>query len=110
MDRDDKIFIGCGSIVAIVILIIVGLMIFASCTGANWERTKKDWASNYGGGIERKVTAYSYTGEELNSWTGKFDISQQENEVKFDMQDGRRVIIRGGIVISEELTSEEDRK
>lgn len=107
MGRNNKSFLGCLSAVAIVFILLIGLFIFTQCTGASWERTKKDLKSNYGGGIEREVTVYSYTGEKINSWTGKFDISAQSNEVKFDMEDGRRVIIRGGIVVSEEVKENE---
>ena len=41
-------------------------------------------------------------GEEKKSWTGKFDISESENEIFFDDADGKRVVIHGGIVICEE--------
>ena len=45
---------------------------------------------------------YDYSGNEIRSWTGKFDVSESENEVYFDNEDGKRVIIHGGIVINEE--------
>lgn len=54
-----------------------------------------------GGGLERTVTLYDYTGKEIERWTGKFDVSESENEVYFDV-DGKRVIIHGGIVVNEE--------
>lgn len=66
------------------------------------KRFWKSWDSNWEGGIERTVTAYSYTGEELGKWSGRFDLEEHEDRVVFDDEDGRRVIIRGGIVIAEE--------
>ena len=65
------------------------------------KRSMKSFQSNIGGGLNRTVTVYDYNGEPIDSWTGKFDVSEDENKVFFDL-DGKRVIIRGGIVINEE--------
>ena len=40
-------------------------------------------------------------GQVIRQYAGKFDVSESENEVYFDI-DGKRVIIHGGIVINEE--------
>lgn len=37
-----------------VIIILIVLITFTSC-GANWERMKKDWKADVGGGLARKV-------------------------------------------------------
>ena len=52
-------------------------------------------------GCDRVVTVYSNTGEKIKEWNGKFDVSENDNEVYFDLND-KRVIIHGGIVIDEE--------
>lgn len=71
------------------------------CT-ANWDREWKSTVSNWNGGLNRTVTVYDYNGGEIKSWSGKFDVSESENEVYFDDSDGKRVIIHGGIVVNEE--------
>ena len=48
------------------------------------------------------VLIYDYNGQEIKSWTGKFDVTEDDNEVYFDDENGKRVIIQGGIVINEE--------
>ncbi|MBQ2408872.1 MAG: hypothetical protein II309_05505, partial [Bacilli bacterium] len=50
------------------------------------------------------VSVYSYDGDLIKSWTGKFDVAENanKNQVYFDNQDGKRVIIDGGIIINEE--------
>lgn len=57
--------------------------------------------SDVSGGLHRTVTVYSNTGEKIKEWNGKFDVSENDNEVYFDLND-KRVIIHGGIVIDEE--------
>ena len=85
----------------IVVLAIIVIMIgLCSCT-ASQRRELKSISSDLTGGLERTVTVYDYNGDEIKSWTGKFDVSDSENEVYFDV-DGKRVIIHGGIVINEE--------
>lgn len=86
------------------------IAIIAACVGltcmlsgcSSCSRGWKSFQSDVGGGLNRTVTVYDYNGEEIQSWTGKFDVSESENEVYFDDSDGKRVIIHGGIVINEE--------
>ena len=76
---------------------LLGLSGCASCS-----RTAKSISSNVAGGLDRTVTLYDYQGDVLGTWSGKFDISEDDNEVYFDDADGKRVIIQGGIVVCEE--------
>lgn len=76
-----------------------GIVCLSSC--ASTQRAIKSIGSEFSNGLERTVTVYDYSGNEIKSWTGKFDVSSSENEVYFD-KDGKRVIIHGGIVINEE--------
>lgn len=85
--------------------ILIGLLmitIAAACTGcASLNRGIKSVASDLTGGLKRTVTVYDYNGGKIQDWTGKFDVSESESEVYFDV-DGKRVIIHGGIIINEE--------
>ncbi len=87
--------------------IIVGVLtigiIFLLCgCGESWERSKKDWNSEYNGGLERTISVYSYDGNLLKTYKGKCDIEENEsNKVLFDI-DGKRVIIYNAVVIAEE--------
>lgn len=75
----------------------LGLSGCASCA-----RMSKSLSSDLDGGLERTVTLYDYQGDKLGEWSGKFDISEDNNEIYFDDADGKRVIIHGGIVVCEE--------
>ena len=87
-------------ICVIVFVVIVGVVALLGTSTA--QRTLKSVSSDFGGGLNRTVTVYDYNGNEIRSWTGKFDVSESENEVYFDDENGKRVIIHGGIVINEE--------
>lgn len=80
-------------------VMLIGVTLFAGSSSV--KRNVKSVTSDLGGGLERTVTLYDYTGKEIERWTGKFDVSESENEVYFDV-DGKRVIIHGGIVVNEE--------
>lgn len=87
--------------------IIVGVLtigiIFLLCgCGESRERKKKDWNSEYNGGLERTISVYSYEGNLLKTYKGKCDIEENEsNKILFDI-DGKRVIIYNAVVIAEE--------
>ena len=86
----------------IAIIAVIAVLILA-CTGcASWQREIKSIKSDMGNGLNRTVTVYDYNGKKIDSWSGKFDVSESENEVYFDDANGKRVIIHGGIVINEE--------
>ena len=83
-------------------IIMAAAMTMGILTGCqSTQRVIKSMGSDLTGGLERTVTVYDYNGEEIKSWSGKFDVSESENEVYFDLN-GKRVIIHGGIIINEE--------
>ena len=85
----------------IAVLALTGIMC-ASLTGcASWQRGVKSLSSDFTGGLDRTVTVYSYDGDILGQWSGKFDVSESSSETFFDIN-GKRVIIQGGIIINEE--------
>ncbi len=77
-----------------------GLLFYYSSTESG-KRARKTERSNLHGGIMRTVTVYDYNGNQINSWTGMFDVTNSEYETYFDIN-GKRVVIHGGIVINEE--------
>ena len=85
------------AIIAVVAALGVALGGCASCS-----RNMKSWDSEWSGGLNRKVTLYSNTGEVVGAWEGKIDLTQSETEVMFDL-DGKRTVIHGGIVVVQEL-------
>lgn len=91
-----SVYIPFGIFFAVVLAII-----FVSTRTAGFQRHIKSLGSDFSGGLDRTVTVYDYNGDEIKSWSGKIDISESENEVFFDLND-KRVIIHGGIVITEE--------
>lgn len=85
--------------VTICIVLLGGVFVFNT---SSTQRQMKSLRSDIGGGLERTVTVYDYNGKEIRHWTGKFDVSESESETYFDDEDGKRVVIHGGIVINEE--------
>lgn len=85
--------------IAIFALLAAMVLSLAGC--ASWNRELKSFESDISGGLNRTVTVYSYDGDVLGQWSGKFDVSESENETFFDVG-GKRVIIQDGIVINEE--------
>lgn len=84
-------------------LIVFSIICVLTLTGcASCARSCKTISSDFSGGLDRTVTVYDYNGNSIKSWSGKFDISENTDEVFFDDADGKRVIIHGGIVICEE--------
>lgn len=85
------------------VAMVCAAAICASLGGcASCSREMKSLSSDFGGGLHRKVTLYDYDGEILGQWEGVFDVSENDQEVYFDLN-GKRVIIQGGIVVNEEL-------
>lgn len=90
-------------------LLIAAAVTAAAYFGIHWflqntesgKRALKTQQSNFDGGLDRTVTLYSYDGKKLGQWSGEFDVTEDDQEVYFDI-DGKRVIIQGGIVINEE--------
>lgn len=79
------------------------LLMCSSITGcASWDRMVKDVSSDVDGGIDRTITVYDYSGNTIATYEGKIDIQESDgNKVKFDLN-GKRTIIYGGIIISQE--------
>lgn len=99
MEKHNKLGNVAIKIVAVVIagVITIGLSGCASCS-----RAIKDWNSDTGGGLDRTIVLYDYSGNEIQRWSGKVDVdTSTDNTVTFDL-DGKRTIIDGGIVVIQE--------
>lgn len=88
-----------GIILTVCAIIVLSFLI---CGCASFNRMTKSFNSDLNGGLNRTVTVYDYNGNVLGEWSGKFDISNNDNEIYFDDENGKRVIIQNGIVICEE--------
>lgn len=81
---------------AVASVMVLGLGGCASC-----DRMGKSISSDMGGGLHRTVTLYDYNGQKIQEWSGKFDVTEDDQEVSFDL-DGKRTIVQGGIVVVQE--------
>ena len=91
-----------------IVSLVASLALLLTLTGCgeSWERSKKDWDSEYNGGLERTISVYSYEGNLLKTYKGKCDIEENElNKILFDI-DGKRVIIYNAVVIAEEVADD----
>ena len=66
------------------------------------DRWLKDFTADVRGGLKRTVTVYSYSGAPIKQWQGKIDLSASTNEVNMIIDNDKRVIIQGGVVVVEE--------
>lgn len=84
-------------------LAVAGVLAVGLSGCASFERSMKNFGSDISGGMDRTVVLYDYEGDELARWEGKIDlqISNDGGHIVFD-QDGKRTVITGGIVVSEE--------
>ncbi len=89
--------------VAIIISVICAMSL-CGCASASWEREMKSWDSETSGGLNRTLTVYDYNGDIIKTYEGKMDVevSPSNDKVLFDLN-GKRHIIRGGIVIIDEV-------
>ena len=85
--------------IIILALALSATLFLSSC--ASWSSNMKSMACDFNGGLNRTVTVYSYNGDVLGQWSGKFAVSESPNVTFFDIND-KRVIIHGGIIINEE--------
>lgn len=82
---------------------VLSLFFLQGC-GESFDRGVKDIQSDLGGGLDRICYVYSYDGQLLTQYEGKFDIKNNDSgtQVKFDLN-GKRTIIYNAIVIVEEV-------
>ena len=92
-----------GIISAIVSLVcIVGLALFLSWYNTNTAsgiRSYKDFTSEMGNGIERKIVITAEDGRKIFEFEGKVDLDMDNegNYMRFETQDGKRYTIEYGV-------------
>lgn len=89
------------------VIIIIGLFAvfkwYYSST-ASGLRAIKSQESNFTNGIEREVTVYSMTGEQIKHYDGRFDVDYDNDRIIFDDENGKRHVIyypTGTVIIDE---------
>ena len=90
-------YIAALVVAAMLVVVVGGLSGCSSCS-----RKVKSISSDMSGGLNRTVTLYDNQGKKIKSWSGKFDIESNDQEIYFDDAQGKRVIVQGGIVLCEE--------
>lgn len=73
---------------------------FTSCESCS--REMHSLQSDFGGGLYRRVTLLDYQGDTLKVWEGKFDVQFTDRNSAYWDQNGKRVMVSGGIIINEE--------
>lgn len=101
-----------AKVIAVIIEVVLMIAVIGGCAVYNTrtesgKRHLKTWESETTGGIDRTITVYDITGEEIAKYQGRFDIEESAQEgvvkVKFDC-DGKRHIIyaqTGTVLIDE---------
>ena len=89
-------------IFCVVVLAIAAAGAYSYFTSASYRRHLKDFQSDYTGGLNRTITAYSATGEKLGEWSGKIDVEISDQKVKFDLNGKRTIIYNAAVIIQEE--------
>lgn len=78
--------------------LVLILLAIVMCTGCeSWERTKKSWSSDIGGGLNRVINVYSYDGKLIATYEGKIDLEENEGKVLFDLN-GKRYVYYNAFV------------
>ena len=86
----------------LIALALITVTAFGLTGCESWDRFTKTLGSDFGGGLQRKVTAYDYNGNVLYEYEGKIDIQMSETRVLFDTEEDKRVSLYNAIVIVEE--------
>lgn len=83
-------------------LVAVSVLLVGNCFGGQArQHIIKTFQSNTAG-LEREISVYDYTGKRIDFWRGKTTIDTKHGDIDFII-DGKRNIIRGGIVIIKEV-------
>lgn len=91
--------IGIG--VAFVVALLAFLLFWFTVNSSTCSRNVSRWQAEYGHGVDRVVTLYSATGEEIGRWEGNIDVEYIDGRVDLVFFDGLgrvvdRVVINPG--------------
>lgn len=94
-------FLVSGAISLIVVFGTIFLFNWYHTSFASGIRSYKDFKSDISNGLYREITITNEDGKTIYNYTGKCDIQEQdtidERKLKFENQEGKRVIIYFGI-------------
>lgn len=95
-----------GAVIGIILSIIMLLcfLFYYNCTAVG-KRAYKTQKSNLSNGINRKVTVYDIEGDVIKTYSGKFDVTYDNNRILFDDENGKRHMIyytTGTVTVDEE--------
>ena len=101
-----------SKIITIAVEILLMIALVGGCAVYNTrtesgKRSIKTWQSETTGGIDRTVTVYDISGEEVAKYHGRFDIEESSQEgvvkIKFDCNGKRHIIYAqtGTVLIDE---------
>ena len=83
--------------IVIIVVIEAALLIVLLC-GMVWrynntesgKRAFKTQESNLSGGLNREINVYDIDGDLIRSYSGKFDVTHDDNRIMFDDENGKR--------------------
>lgn len=96
---DTKVVKRIGTATAILAFAVVAVLVWLVVNSSSCSRTFSRWEAEYGRGVERVVTLYSATGEEIGRWEGVIDVEYVEERVDMVFFDERGVV-NGRVVVS----------
>lgn len=104
MDSKQKsLLIKSGTFLGIVLtLLLIGGCTFLVANSSSCAREQAIWESEYGYGVERRVTLYDFNGEVVNEWSGLIDVLfRNDGNVDLVFFDGensveRRIVVNVG--------------
>ena len=69
------------NIIGVIVAVIAVAVIWLTITSSSCSRQISRWQAEYGRGINREVTLYSATGEEIGRWEGIIDMEYVDERV-----------------------------
>jgi len=99
-----------GVIISVVVAVFLcAVLLFFQFGTERGKRLYKSQQSDFGDGIERRVTVYGMNGEIVTTYEGRFDVDYSKERVLFDDEDGNRHIIyfKTGSITVDEVSGDE---
>lgn len=98
---DTKVIKKASTAVAVLAFAVVAFLVWLAVNSSSCSRTVSRWEAEYGHGVERVVTLYSATGEEIGRWEGIIDVEYLDDRIDMVFFDGNgavsdRVVVNPG--------------
>lgn len=75
---------------AVLFIVLLCGMIWRYQNTEAGKRAFKTQASNFSGGLEREINVYDMEGDLIVTYSGKFDVTYDDNRILFDDENGKR--------------------